>query len=147
MKKGPLLIKYRKLKGWKYELMEPVKIRVLGLPEIDIEHPYIILSGGLLIIRQGYAWDGASGVPDNPDNMRASAVHDALYQLMRLGLLDRKHKNYADKLLRQICIEDGMNAFWADIIFNGVQAFGSGAIKPDKHPKGEVVEIYRLLNA
>ena len=129
--------------------MEPLRVAVPGLAGIVIGHPYMKLSSGFLTIRKGYAWDGASGVPDNPDNMRASLFHDALYQLMRLGLLDRKYKDVADRLFRQICLQDGMKKNWADFMYNGLKALGEGATKPDKHPKGTIIEIKynRRLNA
>jgi hypothetical protein len=48
---------------------------------------------GTLVISPGYAWDGASGPTyDSKSSMRASLVHDALYQLMRLGLLSQSFK-------------------------------------------------------
>lgn len=134
-------MKYRELKGWKYELVEPLSVAVPELRDISVEQPYIKLSDGILKVEAGYAWDGATGVPDNPDNMRGSLFHDALYQLIREGLLDRKYKNFADALLRQICLEDGMGKFWADFIYKGVQMFGKGAVLPRKRPKGQIIEI------
>lgn len=135
-------MKYRKLNGWKYELVEPLVVAVPELADATAYHPYIKLNDGVLGLIESYAWDGATGVPDNPDNMRGSAVHDALYQLMRLNLLDRnKYKDIADNILWRLCIEDGMKLFWANIIFDGVQAFGKGATEPDKNEKGEIIEI------
>jgi hypothetical protein len=137
-------MKIIKLKGYKYELAETMTVHV---PDIVINTryvtvPYITLFyDGTLKIYAGYHWDGASGIPDNPDNMRASLFHDALYQLMRKGLLDRKYKDVADKLFRDICIIDGMSKNWADFIYDGLKKFGDAATKPNKHPKGQVIEI------
>jgi len=119
---------------------------VPGLEGVSANHPYIKLENGDLTVAKYYSWDGASGVPDNPDNMRASCLHDALYQLMRLGLLDRKYKDVADQLFRRICLQDGMKKNWADFMYDMLRDFGDGATKPDKHPKGEIIEIkYKRL--
>lgn len=134
-------MKYSKLQGYKYKLEEDYGIEVPVLSAYEIHHPYIELQYGIMVIKRGYCWDGATGVPDNRDNMRGSLVHDALYQLMRLGLIDRSYKDYADNLLRQICIQDGMDKFWADIFFDGVQAFGKDATMPGKNKRGQIIEI------
>ena len=71
----------------------------------------------------------------------AVQYHDALYELMRLGLLDRKYRDVADRLLRRVCIEHDMDPFWADQFYNFVHALGEGRTFPDKHPKGQIIEI------
>lgn len=135
-------MKIKLLKGYKYELMQPNISVPVSLPcDILVNHSYISLHNGLLTVYQGYCWDGATGVPDNIDNLRASLFHDALYQLMRLGLLDRKHRDVADRLFQKICLEDGMSKNWADLMYKGLKAFGEGSTKPQKHPKGDVIEI------
>lgn len=81
---------------------------------------------GLLVVSRGYAWDGASGPAiDTPTFMRGSLVHDALYQLMRLGVLSKDtHRQQADEVLRKVVIEDGMwtaRAWW---VYHAVRLFG-----------------------
>lgn len=81
---------------------------------------------GILTIAPGYAWDGASGPAiDTPDFIRGSLVHDALYQLMRLGVLSKdRDRRRADELLREIVLEDGMwpvRAWW---VYHAVRVFG-----------------------
>ena len=134
-------MKYRKLEGWKYQLMAKKSVIVAGLEAVNADYPYIKLKNGCLTVAKYYSWDGATGVPDNPDNMRASLFHDALYQLMQLGLLDRKYRDVADQLLRSLCLEDGMDKFWADQFYNFVHAFGEAHTLPPKKPNGEVIEI------
>ena len=107
---GKRSITYRELRGYKYELLEPYSHDVGIMPSEDIITRYVsLLRTGTLVISERYAWDGPSGPTiDTPDTLRASLVHDALYQLMSLGLLDhRQHRNQADRLLRDIMIEDG----------------------------------------
>ena len=102
--------------GYKYQLVEDYSLFVGITPPakgVCIDTKFIELTeDGLLIIRAGYAWDGPSGPAfDTPTFMRASLVHDALYQLMREKHLDAAvHRVKADEILRDLCKEDGM---WA----------------------------------
>lgn len=82
---------------------------------------------GLLYIAAGYAWDGASGPAINTKSfVRASLVHDALYQLIRLGVVATDDRVIADRLLRDILIKDG--ARWevvrAQWVYAAVRWFG-----------------------
>lgn len=62
---------------------------------------------GLLYIAAGYAWDGASGPAINTKSfVRASLVHDALYQLIRLGVVAAEDRAIADRLLVDILVKD-----------------------------------------
>ncbi len=75
--------------GYKYQLAKAYSIGINIKPGKDIKTKFIKLDRtGKLTIVGGYAWDGPSGpVVDTKENMRASLVHDALYQLMRNGKL------------------------------------------------------------
>lgn len=123
-------IKYRK--GYKYQLAEDYSVQTDIRPASRIETRYIILTpDGWLTICAGYAWDGASGPTwDDDSNMRGSVGHDALYQLIRVGLLSADHKRAADELLRRWCIEDGMWSVRADAWFWAVDRFGGANVKP-----------------
>lgn len=102
--------------GYKYQLTEQYTVTIPIIPEGAIETDYISLDmNGLLIIKKGYAWDGPSGLaPDTRNFMRASLVHDALYQLMRYQVLDRtQYRKRSDKLLQTMCKEDEMNPIFA----------------------------------
>lgn len=76
--------------NWKYRLPETEMFQTQITPSELLETDFITLNtDGVLTLSAGYAWDGASGPAlDTPSFMRASAVHDALYQLMKIGLLD-----------------------------------------------------------
>lgn len=98
-------MRYRKLEKWKYELLEHEWCKV-DIP-VEATNEYIRLFANQLLLRNRYAWDGASGpARDTPTNMRASLFHDALCQLIAEGLLDKKYRKYADELLRTIFLED-----------------------------------------
>jgi hypothetical protein len=120
-------IKYQK--GYKYQLVDDYSVQTRIRPETDIITEFITLScDGVLWIRHGYAWDGASGPTVDTDNsIRASLVHDALYQLMRLGCLGQHWRQAADEELREICIEDGMCKLRASVWFCAVRAVAAGS--------------------
>ena len=132
---------YRELPKYKYELLktEAVETTITGY---DIDTPYIALwPNGRLFVFGHYAWDGPSGPTiDTPAFMRGSLVHDALYQLIREGWIDKKHRKDADELLRQICIEDGMCKVRAWYVYRGVRMF-AGKAAEQKNGRGRVVEL------
>lgn len=89
-----------------------------------------LLTDGTLIISGAYAWDGASGIAINTENaIAASCGHDALYQLMDLGLLPLTQRLKADACLRRWLIEDGMIELRANLWFFAVRLFGELYIK------------------
>lgn len=118
------MIKYRD--GYSYQLVEDYTVQTVIHPQQDIRSDFILLSTkGELAIKKGYAWDGPSGpVLDVPEFMRASLVHDALYQLMREGLLPESAKEFADGEMKRICLEAGMDYTLAEIAYKGVEYFG-----------------------
>jgi len=96
---------YRRLRKYKYQLMDEYAIQLDIKPEQDIDFNFVSLSkDGVLTIKKYYAWDGPSGPTIDTGNfMRGSLVHDALYQLMRLSALDYKvHRKRADEIMREI---------------------------------------------
>ena len=63
--------------------------------------------------------------------MRASLVHDALYQLIRhRHLKTTEYKDKADKLFKKICIEDGVSSATAKIYYLGLKLGGKPAADP-----------------
>lgn len=118
-------IKYKK--GYKNQLVEDYRVQVGIMPaQFPVDTPLIKLDmNGYLIIKAGYAWDGASGPTwDTPSVMRASLVHDALYQLMREERISLTNRERADGLLRSIMIEDGAGSFRAWYYYRAVQCAG-----------------------
>jgi len=101
-------IKVRYIGKYKW-LLEEDYLHPLGYKCVPIVTEYIILINGVLEIREGYAWNGANFVRDTETNRRASLVHDALYQLMNLGLLPKSFRKIADKeylkAFREDCAE------------------------------------------
>lgn len=124
-------------KGYKYQLHEYSSTHLKYNPHVEIETDYISLNKhGYLFIRKGYAWDGPSGPTyDSKNSMRASLVHDALYQLMRMGFLPSTARVEADKELYHICREDGMSYFRAKVWYIGVRTGAASAAKPKNKKK------------
>ena len=94
-------IKYQK--GYKYRLFKQVTVKVAIFPEDSVVTSFIKMStDGILTIKKGYSWDGCSGPTwDDKTNQRAGLIHDALYQLMRLGMTPQKNKDAADRELQR----------------------------------------------
>jgi len=102
-----------------------------------------LTKAGTLTLSKGYAWDGVS-FPildvDSCKNLRASAIHDALYQLMRNeALFNRKgFKKDADRIFRKICIQDGVSKPIAWIYWIAVRIGGKPGTEPgSKFPNGQ----------
>ena len=123
---------YRKLKPYKYKLTADHRYPTGIVPEAACGNRFVLLSAtGLLTMRDGYAWDGASGPTlDTASFLRGALVHDALYQLMREGLLDPKWRDPADRLLQKICLEDGMYRLRAAYVYHTVRLFGAANARP-----------------
>lgn len=126
-------IYYRKRRNYKYFLSETYNIKTYIYPKCDIDTEYCAFrSDGSLRVFSGYGWDGPSGpTVDTKSFMRGSLVHDVLYQLMREGHLPRASRGAADKLLKQMCIEDGMSKFRAAYVYASVRVFAGGFVKSD----------------
>lgn len=120
-------------KGYKYQLIDDFEIQTCIKQPYEIKgRRYIHLTkDGLLTIRAGYAWDGPSGPTiDTKTFMRGALVHDALYQLMRLGTLSFDHRETADRELRRICLEDGMWRIRAWYVYRAVRRLAGMAALP-----------------
>ena len=125
-------ISYRKLRVYKYQLVEEYTIKIQLKPEKNISTDFIGLdTEGNLTIKVKYAWDGPSGPTiDTKNFMRGSLVHDTLYQLMRQGKIDINKRDEADQLLKQHCIEDGMSRLRAWYVYKAVKWCGKRSALP-----------------
>ena len=143
------MIKYKE--GYKYQLHETYAIKT-GIEGFSCKTDFLhLFVDGTLVMYKGYAWDGATGIYDFEFVIRGSLVHDALYQLIRLGLLPENMKKKADILFSEICKEsamrmykDGMlpkevlDVFFSIIkygLYKGVEWFGGYGLGPEKEIK------------
>jgi hypothetical protein len=128
-----MAIFYKKRRTYKYFLVNSYCFPTHWRLTHAINNAFLQLDvDGTLHIAAKYAWDGASGpMPDLPSIMRASLVHDALYQLMREGHLDQSHRAAADEILFQLCRSDGMNILLAYWVYFCVRSFGERSAQSD----------------
>ncbi len=144
-------MQYRELKSYKYELMAAEVIYVV-LPDVILTnnaiYPYIKLRYGLLTVEKYYCWDGSS-VPlkkytpkwlwDSDKYCKtASLFHDALCQLMRENLLDKKYKSYIDRVYKIMLIENGMSKWQANLRYLALRKFGNAGIEKEENPRGKI---------
>lgn len=88
---------------------------------------------GLLWMRKGYAWDGASGPAINTVNfVRGSCGHDAAYQLIKEGHLPMEFRKLADELLYKLVLQDKMWKIRAAWVYLGVRVGGRLYMKMNK---------------
>ena len=127
------VIKYKA--GYKYQLQ--MHVCVEGMTQLSNRHwqkyaQFLYLLGDKLYINKGYAWDGPSGgCPDFKSFMKPSLVHDALYQIIRLGGLEQESaKPFADKLFLQMLKDEGVSWVTRHIAYQAVKIFGGGHLKP-----------------
>lgn len=76
-------VSYLKHPKYDYVLTSDLEYRCpweLGNHDFEDEfgNVWLQMRGKLIIVKAGYAWDGASYAPDLPDFVLASCVHDAL---------------------------------------------------------------------
>lgn len=82
--------------GYDYQLAEDIVFRTTILGQLIDTVRIRLEPTGLLTVREGYAFDGPTGCVHRKENMSASCLHDALYQLMRMELLPHRHWRAAD---------------------------------------------------
>lgn len=126
-------IKYKEIddEEYKYELIETYSIQTNIITSERAIDGYVVLDkSGLLTIKKRYWWDGPDYAPDIESMMRASLVHDALYQLLRSAELDIKWRDSSDILFRDICIADGLNRFLANAALWLLRKYGDSHADP-----------------
>lgn len=118
-------IEYIKLKQYKYELSSDLKMNI-GIYGFEVKHKFFTLDkDGNLVIFKSYKWDGVSGpMIDTKNSMIGGCVHDALYQMIRLGLLSKLLKSKMDEVMMELFKRCGMWEFRAEYAYYGVAVFG-----------------------
>lgn len=101
---GICRIRYRE--GFHYTLAERFKMRTPIIPAKKIVTRFLTLNeSGTLVIEPDYSWNGGTGAVDDSVMIYASLVHDAFYQLMRMGFVAIEQKELADKLLHDMIVD------------------------------------------
>lgn len=117
-----------KVRPYKYQVLRDFLIYT-GLKGFSVKTDwYELREDGWLLVRKGYAWDGASGPTwDDETNYVASLVHDVFYQMMRRGELPQSCKEYADDLLQTMMVERGASEIRAKMYHDGVTIGGKSS--------------------
>lgn len=107
-----------------------------ALSEEQLVTKYYTLTPDCLTVKEEYAWDGASGPTiDTRTSMRASLIHDALYQVCRTSESDmgpanwRRLRKAADWEFRRILKEDGMFLLRRWVWWGAVRGLGGPAAR------------------
>jgi hypothetical protein len=80
------------------QLTSPVRFRTPIRGDICVLPHVLLAEDGELSLSPGYEWDFGSGPAiDTPDMVYASLAHDALYDLMNAGELDRSWRKRVDQ--------------------------------------------------
>jgi len=137
---GTTMISYRKLRRYKYELLEDVSTKIKIKPAYNVLTNYCkLIDTGELTVYKGYAWDGASGPTyDDKTNMGSSLIHDVCYQLIREGYLEKTYRLEADEMLRDISVKNGMNKVRAWYWFQAVRKLAWFCAKRTDEPQDKV---------
>lgn len=90
-------MKFRTLRPYRYQITDDCAVPVLS-PDLlralrdteTIRHPFFEITRRAVLVRAGYAWDGATGVIFQTENLRVpSLIHDIGCQAVNLGMLPR----------------------------------------------------------
>ena len=146
-------MKYRKLKGYKFGLVETINFKLVGYSGPTVEHSFFAIKqfdgGWFMVAKKGYAWDGSSipykwllGIFYDVDKYCKvpSLVHDIAYQAGWLGLLPLEHRNYFDRLYRDMMIARGMSKSQANRRYWAVSKYSEKYFKPKKDERDIVYE-------
>lgn len=124
------MIRYRE--GYRYQLAHE---HLHPLPDAfksyAINTRFFGIIDGCLVIRTGYAWDGATWAIDTKTGMRGSLIHDVLCQACRMGFITPNLKEAIDRELQRICIEDGMMKLRAWSWYQATNRLGAFGIDPN----------------
>lgn len=99
---------------------------------------YTLTADGWCHIFKGFAWDGPSGLTwDTKNSMRGSAIHDCYCQAAKEGKIPYETISpWHHDQLRDICIEDGMFVFRANLWHEAVVlGRGGDPAIPDEFPE------------
>ena len=117
-------------KGINYQLEEDESIQTCLNGYSVIDEYYALDPDGILTVKQSYSWDGASGAIDTDTNLRASLFHDALCQMIGNDELPLEAIHEANRLYRDICLQDGMSKVRAWLEYKAITFHFRNGVKP-----------------
>lgn len=120
-------------KGYKYRVIKNVAFNLFKFgiySSKKIDNKYYSLVEGVLTIKEGYSWDGASGgMVDTKGVLVPSLVHDCLYEMIRKGHLSKDYRKSADRTFLELMKERGVNIVRRNIAYRAVRMFGGLSTK------------------
>ena len=132
-------MKIQYVEGFKYQLARDFAIQTPIIGEVVEDDFFHLSEDGLLQVKKGYAWDGASGPTfDTKSSMKASMVHDVFCVAMRDHRLSYdKWQDKVNAFFRQMCIDAGMWEWRAKLWHAAVEFADAG--NPRQGPDREVL--------
>jgi hypothetical protein len=121
------------LNGYKFKLYKDYTIQttIIGINVSSTE--FNLRSSGELTIYKNFAWNGATNWIDTNETIRATLVHDVLYQLIRDNYIPREQRILCDKLFYRILIEDKCNKIIAKLMYFAVKKFGYKFVRENRY--------------
>lgn len=107
--------------------------------DVEVEGGWVrLMRDGTIHLSKDYHWDGPSGPAIDTQNfMRGSLVHDGFYQMLRSGIFGepggkqwKRYRKASDKVLRNMCKQDGMGFFRRAWVYRALRWFGDAAALP-----------------
>jgi len=116
-------VKYKH--GFRFYLAEDFSLKIDDLPDENVLPLYkIAMSKGMLTISKGYMWDrGFRG----KEFIRGTLVHEALYQLIRLGYLPYEWRKKSNEIYYSLLVDDGAPKLFAWLLKKCADLFGNVA--------------------
>ena len=111
-----------------YELTRPVVREVTGIEGHNFSSEVIVLNpNGKLALFPPFRWNGRSKPAVNTANtLLSSSIHDALYELIIIGVLPKSVRVLADLLMRTMDEENGVHFFRRWYSHVALRLFGRG---------------------
>ena len=116
--------------GYKYQLTREYYFKTHIQVDVVVETDWIRLdTDGQMTVKKGYAWNGASMVPDTQASIFASCGHDATGQLMQLGLISWSWLPISNYEYYKHCLAGGMCELFAMAEYDGLKLFSEVYMK------------------
>lgn len=118
----------RYTEGTKYQVAEDYHVDTPILGESIFDWQFMLTPDGHLVVRKGFAWDGASGPTfDSKTSMSASLVHDVFCICMRDGRLSyERWQDTVNRFFAEMCQRAGMWGWRARLWHAGVEFGDAG---------------------
>lgn len=126
--------KYTKISPWwifirqEFVLEQSHSRKTLILNISFDDHKVMLQRNGILTVKPGFDFGASGPTIDTPSSREASCIHDAIYYLSDKGIFkgqnSQKMRGIADRLLYNICLENGMWKWRAKAWLKSLIIFG-----------------------